>query len=253
MLGVSGYLQCLRLDFHCRTRKPTAQALNQTGLSQNVKLRLAYWLAFVTNINKKRIKGGFKCRVCYWSWTNQQIRAEVRTLPWSWHQRLRRAIFGRLPEAAATVLSDWCLYPSLIILGTFFSCLGGFINLIFKAQRAVAFQVLNSWGWVCRVCQVCKVRRLASPFGRSDHLIQAKQLNKERKAPTQLHGLQVGLHRSLPNSNTSQVRMLESLHKTRILQRNGSVNSLRWIIGINGIMYVWQEARRQQIVSSAPR
>ena len=51
MLGVSSYLQCLRLDFHCRTRKPTAQALNQTGLSQNVKLRLAYRLAFVTNIN----------------------------------------------------------------------------------------------------------------------------------------------------------------------------------------------------------
>ena len=35
MLGLSGYLQCLRLDFHCRTRKPTAQALKQTGLSQN--------------------------------------------------------------------------------------------------------------------------------------------------------------------------------------------------------------------------
>ena len=87
---------------------------------------------------------------------------------------------------------------------------------------------------MCRVCQVCKVRRLASPFGRSDHLIQAKQLNKERKAPTQLHGLQVGLHRSLPNSNTSQVRMLESLHTTRILQRNGSVNSLRWIMGSMG-------------------
>ena len=120
MLGVSSYLQCLRLDFHCRTRKPTAQALNQTGLSQNVKLRLAYRLAFVTNRNKKRIKGGFKCRVCCWSWTNQQIRAEVRTLPWPWHQRLRRNIFGRLPEAAATVLSDWCLYPSLIILGHFF-------------------------------------------------------------------------------------------------------------------------------------